>query len=473
MGGLPFKRTVPRKSVAETTVTQAEPKEESALDLFQLRRDKTWFDEREKKAAEKAAKQDKARRERLVKEDQDVEEQLSRESSEIQTGSRKGKRPERGRRGSKRTHMNISSDDEDASMLTSPVPRKASRVDAKSPSRSRDSVPAESTPITSRSSRLKSSLPAATQVISLEDSDDDLYTCTPTKSRGRERVTVILDDDFDVPVPGLVDHDSDGEDMMQSSNDPPPPADDVGAAYIRAAQERARKRAEEVKARESRGDAIAEILVESRLEGISNLRLRIQVNKPLTLVVESWRGKVRHDSNISADVLNSMFLTWKGAKIVELLTLERMGVTPDKEGNLYSTSQSLQEGFQGWNKVHFEAWTEDLFKQYQIDRERERRRNLGEIVDEPEDDESLPQPPQERKVKIILKSKSYEDQKRSVPESCPIAKIIAAFRKTAKVPGDKIVEVVLDGEILESDTEIKDLDLEDMDVLEVHVKDAQ
>lgn len=476
MGGLPFKRTAKRKT-AETTVQNDKPAEDDPLNMFQLRQDKVWFTEREKQATEKAVRQEmQAMKQRLAEEDQDIENQLSREASRHRPVSNKGKQRESERRGSKRQHLSISSSDDDEPKLKSPVSRKSPRHDTKSPSRTRDSVPKKSGPLTSRSSQRSSVLPPATQIISLDDSSDD-YTRTPTKSKGKEKMTVLSDDDDAISAPAR--HESDNDDVIEPGSDAVPPAeDDLGAAYIREAQERARKRREEQEARESREAAPAEIIIESRLEGIPNLRIKIQIDKKITLIRDAWQASTKHrletmHSDIKPNVVDRMFLTWKSTRILEFYTLERLGISPDRKGNLYPTSSSLQDGFKGWNKVHFEAWTEDLFKKFQDERERERKRNLGELDYELDNVvDSQPQPPAEPKIKIFLRSKDYEQQRYSVQAGYTIGKVVKTFRQVAKVPADKIVKIHFDGQILGEDETIADLDLEDMDVLEVHVKDS-
>ncbi|KAM0819351.1 hypothetical protein AB5N19_05166 [Seiridium cardinale] len=472
-GKFPFKK---RKST-ETSAQEDEPNDSNHIDFFGMR-NPDWFDERIQNKASEGAKREKAKKERIVQEDQDIEDQLSRESSEIRITSQ-NKRRDAKRPGPKRQYTSISSDEDHPHGSTSPISRKSSRIDTKSPSRSRDSALRKPTPLSSRSYRLKGSLPPAAVVISLDNSDEDAYTGTPTKSRGTGKITVLSDDDDgDFTTSAPAQHDIDSDDVVEMDNDSVlPAADDVGAIYIREAQERARKRREEQEAREAHGIATAEIFVESRLEGISNLKIKVEINKKLTLVRDAWRAATKRklegaNSNISGAVIDSMFFTWKGTKLLDFSTLERMNITPDKQGNLYPKSRNTVEGYIGWDKVHFEAWTPEQFDQHQASRERERRRNLGEPDDIDVRVDTRPEPEVDKKIKIFLRSKHYEEQKRSVHPNDTIDKLMKGFRKAASLPADKVIEIHFEGDNLPPGMKIDDLGLEDKDVLEVHVKDS-
>ncbi|KAK6071235.1 hypothetical protein SCUP515_08049 [Seiridium cupressi] len=472
-GKLPFKK---RKST-ETSAQKDKPNDADHISFFGMQ-DPNWFDKRIQNQASEEAKREKAKKERIVQQDQDIKDQLSRESSEIritsQNKQRNAKRP-----GPKRQYTSISSDEDHPHGSTSPISRKSSRIDTKSPSRSRDSARRKSTPLSSRSYRLKGSLPPAAVVISLDNSDEDPYTGTPTKSRGTGKITVLSDDDDgDFTTSAPAQHDIDSDDVVEMDNDSVlPAADDVGAIYIREAQERARKRREEQEAREAHGIATAEIFVESRLEGISNLKIKVEINKKLTLVRDAWRAATKRklegsNSNISGAIIDSMFFTWKGTKLLDFSTLERMNITPDKQGNLYPKSRNTVEGYIGWDKVHFEAWTPEQFDQHQASRERERRRNLGEPDDIDVQMDTHPEPEVDKKIKIFFRSKNYEEQKRSVHPNDTIDKLMKGFRKAANLPADKVIEIHFEGDNLPPAMKIEDLGLEDKDVLEVHVKDS-
>lgn len=454
-------------------------KEDDPLNMFQLRQDKIWFSEREKQAVERAAKQDaRLRKQRLAEEDRDVDEQLSRESSEHRTVATKGKHKQQDsrRRGSKRARMSVSSDDEGEPVpkRSSPPSQKPSRHFVESPSRTGHRVAVKASALSARPSKLNHTLPLATQVITLDDSSDE-YVKTPTKSKGKEKAILFSDDEASTAAPTR--HDSEDEVVEAEPGVTPPADDDLGASYIRKAQERAKKRRLEEEAREAGDVAIAEIVIDSRLEGIPTLIVKVQVNKKITpLVIDSWRAQTKKrlrtcGSDIKDDVVDKMFFTWKGIKFADFYTLERLGITPDRRGNFYPLSDSTQEGFVGWDKVHFEAWTEELYKKHEDDRERQRLIMLGELVDEPYDQVQAGQEV-EKKIRILLRSRDYAEQKYTVKNDYPISKVVSAFRNVAKISTDKQIKIHFDGEVLGEDEMVGDFELENGDILEVTVKDA-
>lgn len=461
--GLPFKRTAKRRLV-DTSTQKEKAHEQNALDLFANDRKKA-LEKQERlaseKAAEQAAKKERLRRERLA--GQKLKGTDSRESSEVRSSSSIETRESAGL-GPKRKRGTSLLDSSDEAIGSPATPtRKSSRSGIKTTSRSRDSASSKPTPSRSRLSRSAAGIPSNAQIIPLDDSDDGDYV-PPARNTGKGKKKAQA-----LSAPQVIDDDSD--DNKDDNNDLV--TDELTQKWVHDALERMRQRKE--------NDAIpAEILIESRLDGIPNLKVKFPITKQLSLARKTWEAKTKRTlelehSRIEPALIDTMFFTWKGNKIYDWTTLVSLGIKPvDKEGHLYATLEDPRDGFVDWDKVHIEAWTPELFEQHQISLEKEAKRQRGELNDEEEEEDDIqPQPePKDNKIKVILKSKDYGEQPLKVPPTCDIALLLKAFRKTKKeaLPANAQLEARFDGEVLDADSKLDEAGVENMDVVEIHVR---
>lgn len=137
-----------------------------------------------------------------------------------------------------------------------------------------------------------------------------------------------------------------------------------------------------------------------------------------------------------------------------------------------------------------QVWTEALWEEYQRRRERARLRELGELDDASEGDEDgsaamegvagvqggqkeeeEEEPEEERKIKVILKTRSDPPVKTTVRPATTVETLIAYFRQQRNLSEETQVVLYFDGEQLEEGTTVEDAEIEDMDAIEVHVKE--
>jgi hypothetical protein len=114
-----------------------------------------------------------------------------------------------------------------------------------------------------------------------------------------------------------------------------------------------------------------------------------------------------------------------------------------------------------------EAWTEDAWDYYIAKKAEKQKREQGGS-----DDEAAAREAKENavpKVKLIMKARGMEDYKIVVKADTAIQKMIAAYRKARDVPEEKRIAVYFEGDELNPATEIGQTELEDMDLLEVHI----
>jgi len=162
---------------------------------------------------------------------------------------------------------------------------------------------------------------------------------------------------------------------------------------------------------------------------------------------------------------SDVILTWRGLKVYDFQTCKSLGLQLDDEG--LPTIQDSAGRRERLDRLAIVATTAKIQAQEKLNEE---KRRMG-IVEPP----SPPAPEAERQFRLILRSKSYAEQKIRVKASTEVRQIIQAFRRQTGIPADKVPTIHFDGEPLDpcmlvKDTEIADLDGNDPIQLEVHVK---
>jgi hypothetical protein len=125
-----------------------------------------------------------------------------------------------------------------------------------------------------------------------------------------------------------------------------------------------------------------------------------------------------------------------------------------------------RDGVGAEGRIHLEAWTEEAWEYDQKRRAAKQKREQGGSDDEaaaPMAKDLVP------KTKVIMKARGMEDFRITVKATTTIQKMIAAYRNAREVPDDKRIAVYFEGDELEPAIAIGQTDLEDMDLLEVHI----
>ncbi|KAI1470119.1 uncharacterized protein F4812DRAFT_421577 [Daldinia caldariorum] len=472
---LPFKRTARRKS--------AEAGDNDGLSLFS--RSGVFFEEQQRLAKEKAEKEKAQKAAREAKEEQERRERLARQrEAEKDTPNRKHTRepesPKKRRRVSRPSEEKVkNSDDEDIFDYKSTKKQKSPSVPFTPDYRREDSLVTSnrgSEGLRKHGTRSQS-VNVGAPVISLDDDDDDdpAFIQSPTKHavhshKDADQGLVSLEDDGDFPA----------EDTKEERKDE---EEDPSEYYVRLAMERAQKAKEEQEARrragsnslEDENDPAVQILIHSQLDGVYTLMFRRKLSQKLTIVYQTWiEQQVAKHSVVPRSVLETMFFTWKGNKVYPHTTLQTLGIKPERDGTLYPSWKGDQEGYQGRDKVYFEAWTQGLYEEFLEEKDKQRLRDLGELIDdEPEEKAEVEQPQNsqgEQKVRVLFKPKDQQPTKATVRPSTTAAQLIKLYRRLANIPENKTIELRWDGEVLDAETTVEEAEIEDMDSLEVHIK---
>jgi hypothetical protein len=120
------------------------------------------------------------------------------------------------------------------------------------------------------------------------------------------------------------------------------------------------------------------------------------------------------------------------------------------------------EGFDDHGRLHFEAWTEDLFAAYQ--NSNQQQQDGGEDQEGAEEDQDQPE-----RIRLLLQARDME-LRLKVKATTSIKKICDSVRSGMSIPAEKDIALYFDGDKLEPDMTVEDAELTDMDKVEVHIR---
>jgi Ubiquitin-2 like Rad60 SUMO-like len=210
-------------------------------------------------------------------------------------------------------------------------------------------------------------------------------------------------------------------------------------------------------------DPTIEILITSKMEGTKPLKVKRKLSQRLKEVRLSWCDRQTIDGQpIDQAYKATMFLTWKKIRLYDVTTCSSLGIKLDGRGKLSVDG----DGVDAEGRIHLEAWTKEAWEYDQKRRAAKQKREQGGSDEEATEREAKKAVP---KTKIIMKGRGMEDFKIAVKATTTIQKMIVAYRNARAVPDDKRVAVYFEGDELEPATEIGQTELEDMDLLEVHI----
>jgi len=303
----------------------------------------------------------------------------------------------------------------------------------------------------------------------LYDSDDSDGEYKPPKSSSLASKQIIADSDSsDIeiieskPAPKMPDPDEDEPNEE-------PPVEEEENEWIRKA------RLLQEKQKSQSLNAIIWVFVTSPLpESGKPVAIKRRVTQNMQLILNAWVAKKRMDGLlIPEEVEKSLILLWKGNKVYGENTLASLGIEIDELGEI---KDAHGPGYINGG-VHLEVVTEDFYAEWcRANKEGQLRRPGDKALHGKVESEALiAQEPKSQKFKVVLKAKERE-VKFTVAEDKTVETMIQAFLvKTGLSADEWDVSIWLDGEQLEEDTQVKDLDLdkEDINQLEVHIKERR
>jgi hypothetical protein len=209
----------------------------------------------------------------------------------------------------------------------------------------------------------------------------------------------------------------------------------------------------------SQEDKIVQILITSEIENTKPLIVQRRMSQRLRDVRLAWCGR----QGFGEEMTSSVFLTWKGKRLFDVTTCKSLGIgTPVETSDLWPSDNDHSDENNGI-RIHVEATTDGLLKS--------RKSILRDSVESAPDLEK----PGENKgndglLKIVLKSPGFGDLKIKVRPHTEFSHVIATFRDKKKIPADKKVQLLFDGELLDPAACVQDHEITDLDLVDVVVK---
>ncbi|KAG6036830.1 hypothetical protein E4U41_005466 [Claviceps citrina] len=352
-----------------------------------------------------------------------------------------------------------------ASELATPPPTKLTRLSS-SPTRnihSNSTGTASAMKTSSFASRLASpiTLESPTRVpIVLSDSEDDDHAPTPTPRKndggGGD------DDDDEAAILG---------NSLAATDD-----DDEFADYVRKAEEQRRSQAllEASRKSDAAKDSI-HILVTSSVPQSKPCQMKFLYDRPLRVVKNTWLA-LQKQKGLLADVedKDEIVLTWRRKKVYASSTLLNLGIRPEGNGRAVVDGSSTRGLGDNRTQVHMEVWTKAMFEDMEREEDLQRKRDLGELSDDDDDDGPASArdgpPATEVKLRVILKARGLADVKLTVRPETTVETLITGFRTQQPSAAGKDVGIWFDGDRLEEHMTIDEAEIDDLDTLEVHIK---
>ncbi len=286
---------------------------------------------------------------------------------------------------------------------------------------------------------------------------------------------VDLDSDSDPePAPIPAPSSPDLQEISPPSPDPAPAADDFSEWVAKA---RALQAAQETQ------DAIIKVMVTSPLASSAPpLIAKRRINQSVQLLLTVWVNRTRDAGiDIPEDVAAGLFLTWKGHKIYGHSTLASLGVEVDAQGEVRRGRGGAAEGY-ARDGILLEVWSEEAYEAFLAEKGKQRALEWGADEDDPVADsdgvpyevEAEPEVPRKKGIKIVLKAKEHEPLKMTTRDDTTVEVLVEAFRTQREIEPEWEVAIWFDGERLDEDSLVTEIDVDPDDVnqLEVHIKKA-
>jgi hypothetical protein len=157
----------------------------------------------------------------------------------------------------------------------------------------------------------------------------------------------------------------------------------------------------------------------------------------------------------------SVILTWKGKRLFDVTTCRSLGI---EDGDADWEDDIFGPGAEGGDyiRVHMEATTMELLQEQQKALAHE------DEQDESEDEDEEAEPG--GSIRVIFKGPGIQDQRLKVHPSTVIARVIKTLFHNGRIPPDKSIHLMFDGERLSPESTFGDTDIADLDCVDVVIR---
>jgi hypothetical protein len=155
-------------------------------------------------------------------------------------------------------------------------------------------------------------------------------------------------------------------------------------------------------------------MIETMIPNSASLIIKIRINDSLGKPLEAWCRK----QGFSKEMTDSVFLTWRGSKLFNTTTIQRLGVSVDPKDPTIMHVQGDHNVYtdQDPPKILLRAFTEPLYQTWKKQEAlKEQQRDAIDLDEENDNEAPPPEPePETRKTKIVMKAKGKDDFKLNV-----------------------------------------------------------
>ncbi|ODH47187.1 hypothetical protein GX48_06702 [Paracoccidioides brasiliensis] len=219
------------------------------------------------------------------------------------------------------------------------------------------------------------------------------------------------------------------------------------------------------------------ILITSNIPDTTPLIVQRRLHQDLRDVRRAWC----HRQGFDVDQTATVFLTWKGRRLFDVTTCKSLGVQDEREKLPLPLRDYYDDSVDDSSiAVHMEAVTEKLFEEQKRQLKkaslRESRKSaVGELEAEDDNDDNDESEVQiikekEKMLFLTLKSPGLEELKVKVRSKTLISAIIRSFYEQRRIPADRKIQLIFDGDELDPESTVADNDIADLDAIDVRIK---
>lgn len=159
---------------------------------------------------------------------------------------------------------------------------------------------------------------------------------------------------------------------------------------------------------------VAQLLIQPEIPNANPLMVKVRIDNTIEKPLRAWCGK----QGFSAEMIKSIFFTWKGTRLYDSTTIKTLGMQVDKNGNVFVDGDSSIYDEVNLPKVVVQAWTDELFQQ-RMKEDAAAKKAAAENPPGLQEREQTPEPVlQATKTRLLLKAKGRDEFRLSVNPVC-------------------------------------------------------
>jgi hypothetical protein len=204
-------------------------------------------------------------------------------------------------------------------------------------------------------------------------------------------------------------------------------------------------------------DPVVQILISSEITNTKPLLVHRKLSQGLREVRLAWCNRQDFDP----EVQSSIYLTWKGRRVFDVTTCRSLGVYAERNHIPADMDEDLIAGYPEL-RIHMEAVADGPLPVMHGNTSPDNTK-IPTTAQATQDDKDEP-------MKLVLRSPGLDDFKIKARAKTPISRLISAFRTKKNIPMDQTISFLFDGDRLRPDDCLGDYDIDDLDLVDVQIK---